>query len=493
MTSTTTLRSLLRSPATFALLCAALAACGGSPGSTPSPAGGATPNLFLQGAITSRSAGQIEVAGVTVTTPATVHIEGAEHPESELKTGMVVRVKAHSGGTTRHAEGVKVEFEDAATGTVRTAGATSVDVGGQVVHVDDSTELDDSIHGAASLAPGDDVRVSAVPDDHGGLRATRIERTSGRAGQLELKGWVSSLGSTGFTLKLTPDATAAGTYAVTLASGVALPTGLADGAFVEVRSASGVQAGQAIVASAVVLEDGRPGEAGGETEVEGIVTSGISASFVIAGTTVTTSATTRWDGGLPADLLPGLKVEAEGVLGADGVLQASKVAFRASVRLIGTLAAKAGSGAAASFTVNGVPVRGDAFTDWRTSADALANGDQVEVRGQADRTGIAVVATRVDAKNGGNGRPVLQGLATAFDAAAGTVTILGMKVGSDGSTEIRGHETTSGVDGALMARADFFAALTAGVSIVKATGVKNADWSAGPTGAARSLEVEGER
>jgi hypothetical protein len=44
-----------------------------------------------------------------------------------------------------------------------------------------------------------------------------------------------------------------------------------------------------------------------------------------------------------------------------------------------------------------------------------------------------------------------------------------------------------------MLKADFFAAVTAGFELVKATGQNDADWSAGPSGTARSLELEGER
>jgi hypothetical protein len=344
----------------------------------------------------------------------------------------------------------------------------------------------------ASIAGGSRVRVSGVPDDRGGLRATRIEHTSDVAHQLELKGWVSDLTASGFTLKLSPDAAASGTYAVTLAAGVALPAGLANGAFVEVRSAQAIQAGNAILATGVVLEDGAAGEAGHETELEGIVTSGTSDAFVVNGASITTSASTRWDGGLPTDLIVGVKVEAEGVLGADGVLAAQRVSFRASVRLIGTVQALAGTGTDTSFTINGVPVRGDAFTDWRTAPATLAAGDVVEVRGSADRTGLAVVASRAEVRSGGNLRPVLQGLATAFDATGKTVTILGQTVAADAGTELHAHPDVSGADGTMMAPADFFAGLTAGVSVVKATGQNGADWSAGPTGFARALEVEGE-
>jgi hypothetical protein len=462
---------------------AALTACGGGSSSSST-------TLFLKGPITARAAGQIQVAGVTVTTPATVQIEGAQHPESELHDGMVVRVKAHGSG--HHAEGTEIEFEDSVKGTVGTKTSDDLLVSGQTVHVDDSTEFEDNSARLGSILSGDRVRVSGVPDDRGGIRATRIDKTADVSHELELKGYVSALSATGFTLKLSPDAAAASTYTVTLAAGVTLPAGLANGAFVEVRSESAIAAGNAIVASGVVLEDGSVGEAGQESEVEGIVTSGSSASFVVAGTTVTTTASTRWDGGVPADLAVGSRVEAEGLLDASGVLAAEKVSFKANVRLIGRVTDKLGASTAATFKVNGVAVKGDVTTDWRTSGDVLANGDWIEVRGQADRTGAAVVASRVQVQSAGNARPVFQGLATTFDAAAGTVTILGAVISSSGA-EFHSQGDASGADGPLVSKDVFFSGLTAGVSLVKATGGNAADWTAGPTSAARSLEVEGER
>jgi hypothetical protein len=469
-----------------------LAACGTSTPSGGSSAGTPpTPNLFLKGAITAREAGQIEVSGVAVATPTSVRIEGAERPESELKLGMQVKVKAHGAG--RRAEGLEIEAEDAVKGTVDSTGEDRLVVGGQTVRIDDSTEFEDPARRLGAVAPGQRVRVSGVPDDRGGLRATRVEATSDAAHELELKGFVSGVSTTGFTLRLSPDSGPADTYQVTLAAGVTLPPGVVEGAFVEVRSAAAVPADHAIVASSVALEDARAGEAGGETEVEGLVTSGSSDLFMVAGTSVATSAATRWDGGLPADLAVGVKVEAEGVMGGDGVLVAARVRFEASGRLIGQLTGLAGAGGATTFAVNGVAVAGDGATDWRTAAAALAEGQWVEVRGQAARAGAGLVASRIELRSRGNGRPVIQGVATAFDAAAGTVTILGATVTVDGATEFHGHEDRSGLDGPALGRDAFFSGLTAGVTVVKGVGQGSADWTTGPTGAARSLELQGAR
>jgi len=463
-------------------IAATLTACGGGGGPGPAPA---TPNLFLQGTISARQVGAIQVNGVTVSTAgATTRIEKVERSESELKTGMVVKVKAHRATAGAHeAEGVEIEFEDAVKGKVsgRDDAAGTMVVGGQTVRIDDSTEFEDNTNRLGSITSGQDrVRVSAVADDRGGLRATRVDKLTGASEDFEVKGvWSSSAG--GFTLTTGPGTI----FTVTLAAGVTPP---ADGSLVEVRSAGPAVAG-AIVASAITVEDRLPGQPNSETEVEGIVTSGLAASFVVNGTTVTTTATTSWTGGLPDDLVAGVKVEAEGTLGADGVLAAHKVVFKASARLFGVAKIDAGTG---KLTVNGVAVTIDGLT---RPADSIADTDWVEVRGALDRAGTAVLATRAEVKSPGNARPVIQGVVTAASPATvpATVTILGKVISIDGSTELRGHSDQSGVDGPLMLKADFFAAVTAGLEVVKATGQNGADWSAGPSGTARSLELEGER
>lgn len=483
-------------PTLLALLATA-AACGGAGGSAgpggptgPTGPGGVTPNLTMKGVITARAPGQVTVNGVTLATPATVKIEKVERPEAELARGMVVKVRARVDG--RAGEAVEVEFEDAAKGRVEAKPDDhTLSVGGQAVHVDDATEFDDAGR-LASVSVGDRIRVSGVPDDKGGLRATRVDRIGGAAEDLELKGIVSGLGAAGFTLKLSPDAGAAGTYTVTLAAGATLPAGLADGAFVEVRSLGPVGAGNVIEAVAATLED-RLGEAGAEAEVEGIVTSGAAAAFMVAGTAVTTTDATRWRGGTPADLIPGVKVEAEGTLQADGSLVARQVSFRDSARLQGAAGGiTLGEGGRGALSVNGVAVRVEWLTDQRDALVGLAAGDLVEVRGFPARDGAGIVATRLERRN--DDRPVIQGVVTAVDAAAGALTVLGKTILIDAveAGGLRDYAPSSGVDGPAMTREAFLAAITAGETVVKGRGRDLAAF-ADPVLTAKEVELEGER
>ena len=476
-----------------ASLSLSLAACGGSsdstdPGTTPP---GITPNVVLQGTITARSAGQITVNGVALTTPATVKIEKVEKAESELKTGMVVKVKARADDRTGQA--TEVEFEDAVKGKVEFKDSSTLSVGGQTVRIDDSTEFEDNVNRLGSIAVDDRVRVSGVPDDKGGLRASRIDRDAGTSNDFEVKGVVSDLSATGFTLKTSTDAALADTYTVTLTAGASIPAGVVNGGFVEVRSLGPVQAGNVIVASSISVED-RLGASQSEVHLEGIVTSGAAASFVVSGTTVTTTDATLWTGGVAADLIPGVKVEAEGVLGADGALAARKVSFRYSSKVQGVATAVTLTGGVGTLTVNGILVRVDALTDFdpRDPASSFAAGQLVELRGYLGRDGASLVATRLE--KGNDDRPIIQGVVTAKDEAAGTLTILGKTISTSAveSGGFHDYDPSSGVDGASITKSAFFAAITVGETVVKGRGRDTAAF-ADPVLTAKEVELEGEK
>jgi hypothetical protein len=354
------------------------------------------------------------------------------------------------------------------------------------VEIEHGTEFEDASARIASISVGERVRVHGHPTGTGHVRATRVEKETGTAEDFEVKGFVSDLSAAAgtFTLKVTPDA--ASSYAVTLATGVALPAGVANGSYVEVRSAAAPVAG-AITASAVVLEDGTLGEAHAEAEVEGLVTSGTSAGFGVEGQSVATSAATRWDNGLPADLVPGVKVEAEGTLDAAGVLQASKVSFRSNVRVQGPVSGVvASSPREGSFVVLGLTVRTDAWTEWKSSGGAPLDltsigAGPVEVRGVPGQAG-EIIATRVEATN--DGRLYLQGPVSSKTASASQLVILGLTVQGSASTEYR-----DATDAPVTAAA-FFDVVVVPRTVVKA---RSRDPLSGTTFTADQIEIEGSR
>jgi hypothetical protein len=463
----------------------ALAACGGSP-SEPSGGGGGgggTATASSKGVVSAL--GSVTVNGIRFdTSAARIAIDDSPgRPESELKLGMVVKVKGSKDDAAGTGRATEVEAHHAVRGKVDGKGGGILEVGGHQVEIEHGTEFEDRAGRLDSIGVGERVRVHGHPTATGRFRATRVEKDAGTSDDFQVKGFVSDLDRTAltFTLKVSPDAASA--YAVAMAPGATLPAGLANGSYVEVHAAA-PPAGGALTAIAVHLEDAKLGEAQSEVEVEGLVTSGTSAQFLVEGQTVVTTAATRWENGVPADLLPGVKVEAEGRLDAGNALQATKVSFRANVRLQGAVSNVDAAGG--TFQVLGLTVRTDPWTEWKGSGGGSLDlgsigAGPVEVRGIPASDG-SIAAARVEST--GDGRLILQGPVSARSASAGTLSILGLTVQTSGQTEYRD------VSDAAMTAAAFFAAVTEGRTVVKA---RSRDPLSGTTLTAEQVEVEGSR
>jgi hypothetical protein len=474
------------------LLAAALvvAACGGSSPDPATPGGGtATVTAALRGAVTSLA--PLTVNGIAFdASTAQIRIDdNPGRPESEIKVGMVVTVKGSKDDAAGTGRATEIEAHHVLRGKVDDKGGSVLRVGGHEVEVEHGTEFEDRLNRLASVSVGERVRVHGHATATGHFRATRVEKETGSSEDFEVKGFVSDLDRAAgkFTLKVTPDA--ASSYAVTLEAGASIPAGVVNGSYVEVRAAAAPVAG-AFTATAVQLEDARLGGAQAEVEVEGIVTSGTSAQFVVEGQTVATSGTTRWDNGLPADLAPGVKVEAEGKLDAGNVLQASKVSFRANIRIQGPVSNVASTNAReGSFQVLGLIVRTDAWTEWKSSGgggggtlDLTTIGTgPVEVRGIPGQPG-EIIATRIDSTN--DNRLVIQGPVSSKDAAGGALAVLGLTIQTSAATEF------SGISGPSSSSTAFFAEVLAGKTVVKA---RTRTALSGKTFAAEQIEIEGSR
>ena len=301
---------------------------------------------------------------------------------------------------------------------------------------------------AAGFALNDHVEVHGSADDLGGIRATRVAKKA--TGEFESKGFITGLGGTSFGLSPTPGGASALT--VNFSAGL-LPAGAANGSMVQVKSTAAPAAG-AITASLIKLED-RLGAAGEKVETEGIVTSGTLASFVVNGQQVVTSSATLYEGGLSSDFAVGVKLEAEGPLNASGAIAATKISFRSNIKI----EANASSVSASGLTVLGKTVTIDSFT--RVDNGPIANGSHVEVRASLDRNGN-LKASRIIVQSASS-RAILQGPVTAANASAGTLTILGTALVSDGSTQWRASSTSSDT---AVSQASFYAQLKA-TSVVK--------------------------
>jgi hypothetical protein len=429
-----------------------VAACGGGTGGTGATAPATSPAVS-QGVITAK--GSVFVNGIEYSTSgATITIDDNPHPESDLKVGMVVKVRGTSDDSTRTGTATQIEARDILEGTISNVGANTITVMGQTVRIEDNvTRLNDDdlqkVFAQANFQVNDIVEVHGFADDQGGIRATRVLRKL--TGEFESKGFVTTLGATSFTLALTPGGATVLTVTFTLGQ---LPTGTAIGSFVEVKSNAAPVAG-AVTASLIHLED-RIGSAGEEVEVEGIVSSGTLASFVVNGQTVVTNASTLFEGGLSGDFAVGVRLEAEGPINSNGAIAATKISFESNIKI----EADASGVTATNLTVLGKTAAINQFT--RIDNGPVANGSHVEVRAILDRNGN-LIATRIVVQNASN-KAFLQGLVTAANGTAGTLTILGTAIVSDGTTEWRVSSTSTDVP---VTQPAFFAQVRTNVTVVK--------------------------
>lgn len=430
----------------------ALTACssGGGGAATDTPAGTA---IVSQGVVTAK--GSVFVNGIEFsTTGATITIDDNPGVESDLKVGMTVKVKGTSDDATKKGVATKIEARDAVEGKIDSVDAVNntITVMGQTVRIEDNvTRLNDDdtvkVFSAAGLTVGAIVEVNGFADDNGGLRATRVAKKT--SGEFEAKGFVTGLGASSFGLSLTAGGTPVLT--VNFAAGL-LPAGTANGSLVQVKSATAATGG-AITASLIHLED-KLGVAGEKVEVEGIVSSGTVTSFVVNGQQVVSDASTVFEGGVSADFATGVKLEAEGPLNSGGAIVASKISFRSNIKI---------EADASNVTATGLTLLGKSIIINQFTVGSAINGDHVEVRAMLDRDGN-LVATRIVVKNGGSPKIILQGPVSAADSAAGTVTILGSTLVSDGATEWR---TSSTVLDPVSSKTAFFAQLQTNITIVK--------------------------
>ncbi|MBK5276608.1 MAG: hypothetical protein JJE30_16380 [Desulfuromonadales bacterium] len=448
--------------ALLAVIC--LAACGGGGGGgTPTATTTAT-SVASQGVITAT--GSVFVNGIEYfsNSATVIKIDDTVHPESDLKVGMVVKVRGTKDDTTKKGTATQIEARDALEGTISGVNAANntITVMGQTVKVEDNvTRLNDDnlqkVFADANFLVNDHVEVHGFIDDQGGLRATRIVKKNADPNkEFEAKGFVVNPLATSFGLALTQGGASFMTVNFTAATPGA--AAVVANAIVEVKSATAPVAG-AVTATLIHAED-RLGAAGEKVEVEGIVLSGTVADFIVNGTRVTTSAATVFEGGLSTDFAVGVKLEAEGPVDANGTIAATKISFRSSIRFEGDASAVT----ATSLTVLGKTITTNQFTRFDTGLPVV--GNHVEVRVVADRNGN-LLATRVRVLSAST-KAFLQGPVSAFDATAGTLSFLpvtfSITVTSDANTQWRASSTATE---AAVTKAAFFAQLIANETIVK--------------------------
>ena len=211
---------------------------------------------------------------------------------------------------------------------------------GQQIIIDSGTLFGPGVTPAAliALADGDVVEVSGLADAEGGVRATLITRSDALNYELQLSGVVSSIildgrfsinGQTvlydhsqfiGYAGQPFPDGESpqvGDRVRVTVMNSVAEKFSAAGEVFASTVSYRG---------SAVQIDDGDEGE------IEGLVAncsgSSFCSSFDLAGFRVVVNEQTEYEDGSLANLANNVRIEAEGVFDAAGILQADEIEFR---------------------------------------------------------------------------------------------------------------------------------------------------------------------
>jgi hypothetical protein len=328
-----------------------MVACGGGSGSSSEN------SRSTSGPITSF--GSIYVNGVEYeTNGASVYIEDDAASESDLRAGMMVTVRQDSNGNT-----ISVEHDDDVEGIVNAnnipAGQMTgtMDVMGQTVTVTTETIFEShvaSITDAGMIAPGNIVEVSGHSTGTGLITATRLEvkavdlltYLSTHPEGIELKGVVENHSANNSKFDI-------GSMTIDY-SGAALSdlaNGISDGIHVEVKSITGIVAGELIASSVEREDDGRidhHGDEDDEYEIHGMVMAMDNTTITVDSQVVMINDQTEFEDGVRADIMVGAMVEVEGYFNAGGELIAEEVELEdqeATSEMTGTVASVTASAA----------------------------------------------------------------------------------------------------------------------------------------------------
>jgi len=277
------------------------------------------------------SFGSVEICGVHyLTDNNTIKMSHGMNHSSEMDhilyhVGMVVTI--HHGLNDNNA--LEIEYQDNLQGPIaaKNSGAeNTVTILGQTVVVSDAGLF-------ASLNLSDIVEVSGFVDSAGRIRATYIEQKSEafhHGDEIEVKGFVSGLSSSGFRLGPLPGGTVT---TVTVSFAPAVGAGLADGMYVQVVTTDPQPVSGVITATRIDKLSPRtvfPEKA--IVDLEGLVTappsgSGNVLSFAVEGKRVQMDDATQYVGGTAANLQPDVRMQVQGTEN-HGVLFAGKIIFR---------------------------------------------------------------------------------------------------------------------------------------------------------------------
>ena len=446
-----------------------LAACGGGGGG--GGGGGSTTGTPAAAIGTVEKIGSVKVNGVTFDClNATVTYDdgvvdagndrcilASQNGELDANMHVVVTGKINDDGVTGSASSVIVKHRFKGPVANIDLTAQTFTILGQTIQVDDSTVfkigIAEKVTGAAGLAnliDGTTVRINGIPGDGGFFLATYVKTKSIATDGNEVKGIVTAV---------TPPNAQIGSLTLIL-SGQTLPN---VGDCVE---AEGTLSGNTLTlkpgAAGLKIDDDCNGDSLpngiAKAEVEGTI-SGFTAgdpNFKVGGQSVTISDSTtfRPAGASVADLVDGLKVEAEGSV-SNGVLLARKIKIKKNGVRIEALADGAATGN--SFTILGITVVTNGSTVFPdVTLGSIATGTGLRVQGF--KSGASqITATKVEPSSVDADGVSLRGPLDANAAEPG-FNILGVRV-----TVLPGAEFEDA------SRSNFFTNATAN-TIVKAKG-----------------------
>ena len=292
---------------------------------------------------------------------------------------------------------------------------------GQTILVDGAT-IYSGVTDLASLAIGDVIEVSGFFTATGNIYATYVERTGNSTH--EIKGIITAI-NPGVSFNI-------GSLQVNWPDTASL---LVDN-FVQ---ATGMMSNATTLAATSVssLSQDLAVADADEAEVEGLVTSACvpnmpplatPCSLVLGFVTVQVTDTTQIDGGLLADIQPGVRIEVEGTL-INNILNAVKIEFKDSVELVSNVSAKGADTLTLEFGDNDVLVHYDPLVTELNGYAAFGDimlGDHLKVR--ARKIGTDLIATRIE-DSAGNTELELQG--PVDTASLPFITILGVTLDTD--------------------------------------------------------------
>lgn len=457
--------ALIRAVIVSVIMLMAVTACGGGGGGTGTAPATSTSTVST-GVMVK---GSVIVNGVRFEdTTANIAIDDTPKVAGDLRNGMVVQVLGtiSGDGVNGTAQRVEAQIEVRGTPTLVNSAANppSLIVLGQTVIADDQTVYS-NLANFAAITTSTLIEVHGLRDTTGRIRATRIEANVAQMGNDlvdEIRGVVSGgAGQNPVTFNL-------GAQAINAAGAVILPANAVyqNGSVVEVHCTQRpCVVGGVFQAARIEVEDAedsafQPGS-GQRFEAEGLISGfvGHPGNFSVAGTPVTTTSATRFEGGIATDLANNIKVEAEGAWNGTRLV-ASKIEFKRTViRLQGATANRnAGDNSFNLQVANNsyvIRVELDSLTSGALPNNGLAC---VQVRGQRKlgAATLTVTAGEISTSCSNSDRHFIQAPVEA-ESPESTITLLGFVLDVSNPTDV---PPWVDINDQSISRSQFFTAVT---------------------------------